>query len=76
MVATTWVLAMALAVVCRVIVAGLTAVVGSDVAVATGSSSCGMRGWGVSWGRGGWPGSQGWHLQGVGGCFEAGGGGC
>ena len=35
MVATTWVLAMALAVVCRVIVAGLTAVVDSDVAVAT-----------------------------------------
>jgi hypothetical protein len=42
-----WVLDEALAVVSEVAVAGIAAVVGSDVAVAKGGSGCGTRGWGV-----------------------------
>jgi hypothetical protein len=42
-----WVLDKALAVVSEVVVADIAAVVGSNVAVATGGSGCKTRGWGL-----------------------------
>ena len=49
--AGVWVLVNALLVVLEVVVAGLAAVVGGDVAVALGGSRLEMGVWGTSWGE-------------------------
>ena len=63
----------ALAVVSEVAVAGIAAVVGSDVAVATGGSGCGTRGWGVCSGAVGRLGRVCRRFRAAGASFEAGG---
>ena len=60
-----WVLDEALVVVSEVAIAGITAVVGSDVVVATGGSGCGTRGWGLCRGGMDWLGSMCHHFLGV-----------
>ena len=60
-----WVLDEALAVVSEGAMAGIAAVVGSDVAVATGGSGCGTRGWGLCRGGMDWLGSMCHHFLGV-----------
>ena len=63
----------ALAVVSEVAVAGIAAVVGSDVAVATGGSGCRMRGWGVCSGVVGQLGRVCRRFRAAGASFKAGG---
>jgi hypothetical protein len=52
------VLVVAQVVVLEVVATGVAAVVGFDMAVVRGGFRCRTRGWGVSCGRGGQPGSQ------------------
>ena len=72
MVAAVWVLDETLAVVSELAVAGITAVVGSDVVLAMGSFECEMGGCRVCRGAIARPGSECRHLQGAGSGFGAG----
>jgi hypothetical protein len=65
------VLAVAQTVVPGVVLAGVAAVVGGDVAFATGGSGCKGRAWGVSRNAVDWFGSECRRTRGAGGCFEA-----
>jgi hypothetical protein len=66
-----WVLVVAQTVIPGVVLAGVAAIVGSDVAFARAGSGCKGRGWGVSRNAVDWFGSECHRMRGAGGCFKA-----
>jgi hypothetical protein len=70
--AGVWVLNEARVVVLEVVAAEVVAVVGSDMAVGTGSSGCARRGWGLGWSVVSRLGRVCRRFQGAGGSFGAG----
>jgi hypothetical protein len=71
-VVAVWSLGVARVIVLGVVVAGVTAVVGSDATAMTRGSGQRRGGWGLGWGEVGRFGSEGCRSRGAGGRFEAG----